>query len=74
MLYLFWLGAFHTSLCAGRGGQPLDIDQDLLNAIRIVESGGDNCEIGTSTCKIKVMDLIKFVCLIIWMHLNSIQT
>ncbi len=44
LLYLFWFGAFHTSLCAG--GQPLDIDQDLLDAIRQVESGGDDCAIG----------------------------
>ena len=39
-----WLAAFSISLCAG--GEPLDIDRSLLDAIKEVESEGNCCEIG----------------------------
>ena len=39
-----WLAAFSFSLCAG--GEPLDVNRNLLDAMRQVESGGNDCAIG----------------------------
>ena len=45
LLCTLWLAAFLLShLCAG--GEPIDINRSLLDAVKEVESGGDSCAIG----------------------------